>query len=106
MHFQVQVVFEGEPLEVEGYYTPHVPARTNCENDDARPAEGGIDEIYKVSVVWTGERIALPRSAEKFLMEEKYDEIAGLCLEALDEAKKDAAAGAAEAKLDKLREEG
>jgi hypothetical protein len=51
MRFSVVVPWEGHRLLVVGDASRYVPAKTNCSNDDAAPAEGGIDEISEVSLL-------------------------------------------------------
>lgn len=47
---------EGMPitLRVSGYKAPFRPARTNCANEDARPAEGGEVEDLEIAAVKRG----------------------------------------------------
>jgi hypothetical protein len=66
-NFTVTINYDGHKFIVEGTATPYRPARTNCSNDDACPAEGGIEEYTKVHLLDVkGVKIELP----DFLQEE------------------------------------
>ena len=46
--FTVTLNFSGERYRVHGTASPFRAAKTNCPNEDARPAEGGVEEITEV----------------------------------------------------------
>lgn len=66
--FDVKFNYEVEegvslPVRVTGSRTKFYPAKTNCPNEDSRPAEGGELEDLKV---FSGQR--LPPALERMLL--------------------------------------
>lgn len=49
--FTVEIEVAGQRLEVHGSASREVPARTNCANEDATPAEGGLEEITMIRLL-------------------------------------------------------
>ena len=46
--FDLNLIYDGESVRVTGSVSEYVPARTNCSNDDACPAEGGEIEDFRI----------------------------------------------------------
>jgi hypothetical protein len=72
--FKVTVKYGGRDFEIEGSASPFVAARTNCANEDATPAEGGIEEITKVYLLdKNGSHVELPDFLQEYLESEVID---------------------------------
>jgi hypothetical protein len=98
--FTVTINYGGYKYQVHGTASPYRPARTNCSNDDATPAEGGIEEISEVYLLdAAGKVIDLP----DFLQDElvlHFEDNSDVD-ERVDEALKDCAESAREDHADK-----
>ena len=68
--FTVIIEYGGARFEVHGTASKLIPARTNCSNDDAAPAEGGLEEVLEVHLLdKTGAYVELPE-----FLQDKVDE--------------------------------
>lgn len=69
-NFDIEVSYDGHRFRVKGSASPYVPARTNCSNDDAHPAEGGLEEISEITLLnMKGEPVELPTFLQEALGE-------------------------------------
>jgi hypothetical protein len=90
--FTVTIVYDGAKFRVEGSATPYVPARVNCSNDDACPAEGGVEEVTSAHLLDVkGETVTLPDFMQEHLDEvfAESDDVAERVAEALSEIEGD-----------------
>ncbi len=108
--FTVKISIEGGRFEVEGDASPYVPATgPSMANAGGDPAEGGLEEVTGVYLLGNdGKRVELPEFLQAVV--DKQIRYAGTydddIMEALGEQEEQAKEDAAEAKADKIREEG
>lgn len=59
--FTVTIEIYDTKFQVVGSHSHRIPAKTNCSNDDATPAEGGLEAIDSVYLLdKKGEKVELP----------------------------------------------
>lgn len=98
--FDIIITHESHRFRVTGSASPYQAARTNCSNDDATPAEGGIEDINSVRLIdKKGNEVSLPDFMQEHLetcvidenlFDNEITEALDECTEAAQEDRKEA----------------
>lgn len=73
--FNITVLYDDRRFRIKGEATAFIPARVNCSNDDAAPAEGGIEDITEVRLLDDkGNEVLLPDFLQEYLDAQVIDE--------------------------------
>jgi hypothetical protein len=71
---KITITYHDHEFEVEVTHSPIRRAKTNCTNEDSRPAEGGLEEVLSVALLDDkGAKVVLPEFLQDCLDSEAFD---------------------------------